>query len=191
MPKRTDSANVDVYTGRILAAYDAADPADRAAGLAWYTRAEETMADLARQTGASRRQAAGVTAALSPRTPWNRNLDIAEQVLSAAADGASKAPSVGTKANVRKAWAIANGADPDAVLGGPKVTAFYANLSGDPTRPTVDVWAARAAGADPERLTDKRRRELRAAYIAAAAARGVAVRDLQAAVWVAVRGSAE
>lgn len=186
-----DSERVAEYTDRILGAYDAADPSAMAAGLDWYTRAESTMAAMAERTGTDRRTAAGVTAALSPRTPWARNLSIAEDVIRAARSGAESAPSVGTRANVDKAWRIANGADPDSVLGGPKVTAFYANLTGDPDRPTVDVWAARAAGANPDRLTDKRRRELRAAYTMAAGMRGVAVRDLQAAVWVAVRGSAE
>ena len=189
MTPRNSDSTYD-YVDRILTAYDAADPADAAAGLAWYERAEATMRDIAARTGASRTAAAGVTAALSPRTPWARNLSIAEETLAAARDG-RPAPSVGTRANVRKAWAIANGADPDAVLGGPKVTAFYANLTGDPDRVTVDVWAARAAGADPDRLTDKRRRELRDAYRIAAEARGISPRALQAAVWVAVRGAAD
>lgn len=178
------------YETRILAAYDAASPADAAAGMAWYERAESTMEAMQARYGVDRATAAGVTAALSPRVRWATNLVAAERVIRAAQLG-MRAPSVGTRANVRKAWAIANGADPDAVLGGPKVTAFYANLSGDHDRVTVDVWAARAAGADPERLTDKRRRELRDAYTRAAAARGVTPRQLQAAVWVAVRGAAD
>lgn len=178
------------YRARILAAYDAADRTATAEGLAWYSRAESTMSTMARVHGVSRETAAGVTAALSPRTPWARNLVIADAVLSAARHGES-APSVGTRANVAKAWAIANGADPDSILGGPKVTAFYANLTGDHDRVTVDVWAARAAGANPDRLTDRRRRELREAYRQAAESRGVTPRQLQAAVWVAVRGSAD
>lgn len=190
MAVQTDYENVKAYRDSILTAYDAAEPSAMADGLAWYGRAESIMAAMAERNGVDRHTAAGVTAALSPRTPWARNLTIADAVISAAMTGAP-VPSVGTRANVDKAWKIANGADPDAVLGGPKVTAFYANLTGDPDRPTVDVWAARAAGANPDRLTDKRRRELRAAYIEAAEARGVAVRDLQAAVWVSVRGAAD
>jgi hypothetical protein len=183
------------YTARILSHYDAASPDDVAAGLAWYGRAESAMRAMARRHGVSRQTAAGVTAALSPQTPWSTktgrtpNIDAADRVLSAAREGRPM-PAVNTGDNRRKAWAIANGADPDAVLSGPKVTAFYANLTGDPDRPTVDLWAARAAGVDPERLTDKRRRELRDAYRIAAESRGVAVRDMQAAVWVAVRGAA-
>jgi hypothetical protein len=51
----------------------------------------------------------------------------------------------GTLANRAKAWRIACGEDPDAVLSGPKVRAFFANIMGDVDAVTIDVWAARAA----------------------------------------------
>jgi hypothetical protein len=51
----------------------------------------------------------------------------------------------GTLANRAKAWRIACGEDPDAVLSGPKVRAFFANIMGDVDAVTMDVWAARAA----------------------------------------------
>lgn len=190
----TDRQNVIAdYTERILAAYDSAEPEAIAAGLAWYDRAERTMSAMARYYGVSRQTAAGVVAALSPRVRWAPNLEAAERILSAATRGASEPPVNGYPANRAKAWSIANGADPDAVLGGPKVTAFYANLTGDPDRVTVDVWAARGAGLDmPDgrTLTPRTMRELHAAYVNAAERRGITARALQAAVWVAVRGKA-
>lgn len=193
MATRTDYT--EAYTERILAVYDAAGPEATAAGLVWYERAESAMAELAERHSVDRRTAAGVTAALSPRVPWTTkhgkrpNLEAADRMLAAAGAGQPEPIVNGTTANRRKAWTIANGADPETVLGGPKVTAFYANLTGDPDRVTVDMWAAIAAGVNPERLSPSRRRDLRSAYAIAAAMRGVTPRQFQAAVWVAVRGA--
>ena len=186
-------AVIETYTDAILERYDAADAADIAAGLAWYDRAERTMAAMARYFGVPRETAAGVVAALSPRVQWAPNVAAAERMLAAAGAGASEPRVNGYGANRRKAWAIAQGADPETVLGGPKVTAFYSNLTGDPDRVTVDVWAARGAGLDmPDgrTLSARTMRELGKAYATAAERRGITPRQLQAAVWVAVRGRA-
>lgn len=184
---------IDGYTDTILANYDAASAEDIAAGMAWYDRAERTMAAMARYYGVSRETAAGVVAALSPRIQWAPNLTAAERMLDAAGRGAREPLVNGYTANRTKAWKIANGADPDAVLGGPKVRAFFANLTGDPHRVTVDVWAARGAGLampDGRTLSSRDMRELHTAYETAAQRRGVNARQLQAAVWVSTRGRA-
>lgn len=99
----------------------------------------------------------------------------------------------GLPANRAKAWRIANGADPALVLGGPKVRAFFANITGDHDAVTVDVWAARAAeGRDnPNGPTGGRYAAIADAYRLAAASRGVSPRECQAAIWVHVRGAAE
>ena len=187
-----DSQTVETYADRITAAYDAADADAVAAGLAWYGRAESTIAGLAQTYGISRDAAAGVVAVLSPRSRWQTNLEWAESVLRAAQSGA-ECPAVSMGANRSKAWSIANGADPESVVSGPKVTAFWANLRGDDTYVTVDVWAARAAGVDKDgaKLNRSEMAELQAAYRQAAERRGIPVAHLQAVVWVHVRGAAE
>lgn len=90
----------------------------------------------------------------------------------------------------RQAWSIAHGADPLDVLNGPKVRRFYLNITGDHSVVTVDVWAARAAGVDGK-LTGARYLAVERAYQNAARIVGMTPRDLQAAVWVHTRGSAD
>jgi hypothetical protein len=73
---------------------------------------------------------------------------------------------------------------PSALLSGPKVTAFYACLSGDTERVTIDRHAATLAyGARvpslPKRLGD----EMRRAYAICAEWLGIAPRDLQSLLW--------
>lgn len=102
-----------------------------------------------------------------------------------------------------QAWRIANGEAPLSVLRGPKVRAFYANITGDADAVTVDVWAVRAARGDQACVPDGRGRlryaddgtvsareyrEYADVYRRAARRLGVTPRECQAAVWVAVRG---
>jgi hypothetical protein len=95
----------------------------------------------------------------------------------------------GTLANRAKAWRIACGEDPDAVLSGPKVRAFFANIMGDVDAVTVDTWAARAAeGRRNDNAPVRRRYRLLAeSYRRAGERRGMHPRDTQAAVWTAYR----
>lgn len=179
---------------RLLRAYDSASAADLAAGLDWYNRAEREATALAAGTRLSPAQAAGVIAALSPRVQWRPNLDGAAAIIAAAARGDSEPPIVaGLPDNRAKAWKIASGADPNVILGGPKVRAFFANITGDHDAVTVDVWAARAAEGcrDDRAPTGKRYARIADAYRAAAVKRGVSPRECQAAVWVYIRGRAE
>lgn len=178
--------------GRILAYYDAASAADLAAGLDWYARAEREACALAAGTPLSPYQCAGVIAALSPRVTWATNLAAAAAMVSAAARDLPEPVVAGLSANRTKAWRIAHGEDPDTVLGGPKVRAFHANITGDHDAVTVDVWAARAAeGHRDERApTGRRYAAIADAYREAAARRGVAPRTMQATVWTYVRGHA-
>lgn len=155
----------------------------------WYGVAQGAADDLAARYGVTREAAAGVIAAMSPRQTWKGNLRAADVILHAAAHGLDL-PAVGLRSNARKAWKIANGAAPLDVLGGPKVRAFFANIIGDLDAVTVDVWAARAAGVDPNHLTAARYRAVADAYRRAAASIGLAPAILQAIVWVSIRGAA-
>lgn len=179
-------------TRRLLRFYDRASAADLAAGLEWYDKAEREAIALAAGTDLTPNQTAGIIAALSPRIQWQANLDAAAKMVEAAQKGKPEPIVAGLKANRAKAWKIANGADPADVLGGPKVTAFYANISGDHEAVTVDVWTARAAeGKDnPNAPKGKRYERIADAYRRAAAARSVSPRTMQATVWSYVRGQA-
>lgn len=181
------------WEANITAAYASATLADRAAGLAWYDRADRAADRIAAAHGIDRVAAAAIIAALSPRSRWSTNLQAADRIAAANAAGRSRAPRVGLGDARRKAWRIARGADPADVLGGPKVRAFFANITGDRRAVTVDVWATRAAygRTDCPLPTGRRYDRLADAYRAVADRLGVAPRELQAAVWIHVRGAAE
>ncbi len=184
--------DIDVMTVRLLAVFDACTAAELAAGLDWYARAEREATALAAGTDLSVAQCAGIIAALSPRVTWSVNLAGAAAMVDAANAGRLEPIVAGMTANRAKAWRIALGEDPDAVLGGPKVRAFWANITGDYDAVTVDVWAARAAEgySDPRAPKGARYSAIAEAYRRAAVARGIAPRSMQAAVWTHIRGSA-
>ena len=180
---------MDDMIARIVHAFDNASASDMAEGERWYDTARLTAAALAAGTNLSVEQAAGVIAALSPRVRWETNVAAAARMISDAGR-TKRMPSVaGYNRNCEKAWAIANGASPFDVLGGPKVTAFHANICGDENAVTIDVWAARAAeGVTNMRApSGKRYTALADAYRMAARARNVSPMVMQATVWVYVR----
>lgn len=185
--------HVAAMTMRVLAHWDTASALDLAEGLAWYNAACSLADELAERFGYSRRQTAGVIAALSPRTRWSTNASSARSmVLAAYADSVSMPRLPGYSANREKAWAILHtDDDPLTILGGPKVRAFYANILGNTDAVTVDIWAARAAEGhhfDAARaIVGRRYDDLVLAYQLAAQARGVTPREMQAAVWVTIR----
>lgn len=191
------------YVAAILAHYDAAAlptltlwgdvPNAAAQGLAWYDTAAATAAALSAGSTLTERQCAGIIAALSPRVTWRANVRAAAVIVAAAAEPGARMPRVaGVGANVAKAWRIAMGQNPLAVLGGDKVRSFYRNITGDVSAVTVDVWARYAATGErsARTITGPEYQHLAACYRAAAAMRNVAPRDMQAAVWCHVRGSA-
>jgi hypothetical protein len=162
---------------------------DLANGLEWYDRARRIADDLAAESGLSSRQCAGVIAALSPRCQWATNVAGARTMVLAAAAGDPQPVVGGVLSNREKAWRIAQGADPDDVLSGPKVCAFFANIMGDVHSGTVDVWAARAAEGRENPHAPKRRRYrlIAESYRRAGERRGMHPRDVQAAVWTTYR----
>lgn len=192
MNARSDAARLAAMRRRVLAAYDAASADDLAAGLAWYRRAARAAETIAAESPLTADQVAGIIAALSPRCRWSTNVAWAARVVQAAADG-EPCPAVSTRANRSAAWRIACGESPADVLRGPKVSRFHRNITGDRDAVTIDVWAARAAeGRRDDRAPSGRRYALlERAYQEAAAIIGRPPRDVQAAVWVHVRGAAD
>lgn len=175
---------------RITRAYRASTPAHRAAGLGWYAEAWRVAGEIWPERPDL---AAGVIAALSPRCQWSTNVVWARAVVEAARRGDATPPAVHTTVMRAQAWRIANGEAPLSVLAGPKVRAFWANITGDVDAVTVDIWAVRAAmGADAPkdgRVTPAQYRVTADAYRRAARILGVTPRECQAAVWVHTRGT--
>jgi hypothetical protein len=186
---RSEAAKLRHAVARVDGWLDAATAEDLADGLAWYDRARGEAESMAAESGLTVRQCAGVIAALSPRCQWASNVAAARRMVLAAAEGDSQPVTNGTLANRAKAWRIACGEDPRAVLGGPKVRAFFANIMGDVEAVTIDAWCMRAAeGRDNKHAPKKRRYDLlSAAYRHAARRHGMSPRDAQAAVWTAYR----
>lgn len=176
----------------IHGAWSGASASDLAAGRAWYSEARSTAEALAAGTDGrvTVSQAAGVIAALSPRQFWARNVRLAALVVDAHVLDAPMPGGV-FRRQLDTACAILDGRQTGPT--GPKVSAFFRAILGDPGAVVVDVWAARAAGVampDGTTLSPAQYRRIAAAYTEAAAGLDVEPRDLQAAVWVATRGRA-
>ena len=176
-----------IAADNIVRTWETATAADHVRGVEWYGIAAELAAELHHCP----ETAAGVIAAMSPMMSWRSNVDVARRIIAAHDAGADcPASGYGLTRNVRKAWAILDGADPLDVLSGRKVRAFYANIIGDPDAVTVDRWAVRIALGDPEHpgtVGDRDHYAIESAYREAAGRIGIAPRDLQAATWVAFR----
>jgi hypothetical protein len=187
--RQQHEVNMDALITRILAAFDSASAADMAEGERWYETARATAEALAAGTLLTIEHAAGVIAALSPRVRWETNVAAAATMIATAGRSVVMPSVAGYNRNCEKAWAIANGADPAEILGGPKVTSFYANICGDENAVTIDVWAARAAEGESNvnAPSGNRYRELAEAYRLAARARNVSPMVMQATVWVYTR----
>lgn len=184
--KRRPTPAVHVLTRNILAVLDEATPEEVEAGRTWYAEAHALAVEL---DPSNVRRAAGIIAVLSPQVSWTRNAIMAREVY---VTGTTR----GLGDNVRKAEAILAGADPDDVVSGQKVSAFYANIADPESSPAVTVDRHAYDVARGRRGTDAARDELSlpriygafvAAYERAAHASGLTPLQVQAATWVAWR----
>lgn len=137
---------------RLARAVRSATAAQRDQGLVWYRDADRAIRAIAAITGpgvapVSVDTVAGVFAALSPRTHVRTNVAWCAAMVHAARTGQA-CPQVHTRVMRGQAWRIAQGEDWRDVLRGPKVRAFAANLTGDMSPVTVDVWMVRAIMGD-------------------------------------------
>lgn len=166
---------------RFLEVYARATPRERMEGMTWYPMARALIEDMARGAGVTRETAAGVVAALSPRSRWTANLQAASLTLA----GCRPA---GIARFVERAAAIARGnAAPAAALRGPKVRAFYRALCGDNRAAVVDVWILRAAGFPHDKPTPRQYARVARSLRHAARAVGLETAEFQAIVWVRIR----
>ena len=105
----------------IVSLFHQIDLADVSAGVEWYAEAYGIACDYAERYGVSVGQAAGIIAALSPMTSWEKNVKDAERFL---ATGAR----VHTEANMRKCERILAGEDVHAVLNADKTQNFWLGI---------------------------------------------------------------
>lgn len=174
---------------RIEREYAALDDVTQHLGALWYDRSKRDVARLARLAprGIGHSRAAAILAVLSPQTQWVQNWEFATRICQAARAG-SRMPAIGGfPANRRKAWRIAGGENPREVVRGPKVTAFWRALAGDPDAVVLDIWMFRTFGL-PDTPTERVYLATAERFLAAARNLGVTARELQASIWLGTRG---
>jgi len=88
----------------------------------WYVEQHYAAFSLAAKHAVSHETVCGVIAALSPNVSWERNLEVADDLLTTGDCGHPYGDSI------RKARRIIAGEHPKDVLGGRKVRSFYMNL---------------------------------------------------------------
>jgi hypothetical protein len=181
-------------TRRLLKVARAATPDQVADGVSWYQNAREFVFEL--HTAYSGRysveQIASVVAVTSPSLRWSANKRATVEFIRAHAAGtpvAEWAYKIRIGENMHKSERILNG-DLSA-LSGPKVTAFYANILGDESHVTVDLWHTHAATGEHRQPRAAERAPITEATRRCALAMGWTPAACQAVIWTVVRGSAE
>lgn len=174
----------------ILKVYRRATAEQITEGLNWYRAAHGAAVSL---DPGNPRRAAGIIAALSPKTPWSRNLELAARVY-------SQGFASGTLGNsCAAANAILDGADPLDVLKGPKVRAFFQCIAEPDTTDAVCIDRHAIDVATGVRHTDATRPRADkgprydgyvSCYQRAGYRVGITGADMQAITWVAKRGTA-
>lgn len=191
----------------LAAIHAGADGDTRRAGREWYPAQWRRCQRLARRHGTTARRVAAVLAACSPRVTLKNSWSLTEDAFLPAQSRRTAAGALPSVSLARGRWAgpggghfshvrdkvsrLLKGERPLAVLRGPKCTAFYRNLTGDPDAVTIDVWAARAVGLARAPESPAAYERVAEHYREAARRVGETPRDLQAIVWVALRGRAD
>lgn len=179
--RRVFGVTLETVTRRILATFDRATPADIERGARWYDVAGQLAAELA-GPDLTLEQSASVIAALSPRTPWARNVAGAVSLIRTGDAPGCLRRNVDTARRAMTAGFDTFGAR------APKTAAFARNITGDRESVTVDVWACRAASLDDELITRAGAYVAVAhAYRLAARRRGVDPATMQATTWIVAR----
>jgi hypothetical protein len=139
---------VALSTRNITRVFREASQEDLEAGARWYGEANELARELDPQDP---RRAAAVLAVLSPQVSWPRNVAMAREVY---ATGATR----GLGANIAKALRLIAGEDPEIVVKGLKVTAFWLSIC-DPVDARAVVIDRHAFDIAYGRVTDDKTRE--------------------------------
>jgi hypothetical protein len=121
----------DVHVQNIMNKYKEATPNLLKGGSEWYERAHDEAKKVG---GGDVRKGAGVIAALSPLSDWNRNVAEAHEMSKTGTVRSALIP-----ANVDKAHRIMSGEDPHDVLGGHKVRSFFENIHDPSNKEPVTI----------------------------------------------------
>ena len=122
------------HVENIIKKYNEASPEMLKGGSHWYEQAHDIASKL---TPGDPKRGAGIIAALSPLTSWEKNISKAHELIQTGTTTHLSPDSV------MKAQRINAGEDPEAVLGGHKVRSFFGNIH-DPSNPepvTIDRHA--------------------------------------------------
>jgi len=182
---------IRTMAANILAVYLQAEDIDRAAGAFWYAEESARLADFAVRHGITLDAAAGAAAAISPGMRW----DLVPSHLAALMKNPEHKVPTYSREFVRRAVRCLQGESPDAVLGGPKVRAFYALLAsgGASDDVVIDGHAINIAMLSVHnirdlpaaaRVNDCRYRLAAAAYREVAEIVGAAPHAVQAVTWI-------
>jgi len=188
--ERQTGLSEDQVVNNILVTWEMATERNREDGAQWYLINQQAMEEMATGTGVSLETAAAVTAHLSPRIHWARNLIAAHNMLHGSPVTGVMGRSI---SNAQKAIdAYRSGEEPLFTLTGPKTKNFALNLIGDTEAVTIDVWAGRVAlgvRADLDRIMSRTGvyNALANCYRIAAARVGVTPATMQATTWIVAR----
>lgn len=148
----------------------------------WYADAHDIARSLAFDTGHGIDKTASVISAFSPRVHWHRNVQLATDFLHGR-DVAALGASIN---NANRALTMGFDA-----LKGLKTNAFARNIAGDLSAVTIDTWMIKAAGMPGTRGINKTQYGVLANAVTDLAAEyGIAPAQLQALIWIVVRGRA-
>jgi hypothetical protein len=172
----------------LMSTFSDANETELKHGCAWYRVANDACQTIADKHSMPLRTVAGIVAALSPGLEWTRNLAQAEAFISANGEGVY---GVYGRKNTIKAQRILAGENPDGVLSGPKVRAFFACIMDPRTDAVVIDSHAWCAGINRThgrwsnvRVTDTRYRWMARHYARAAKRVSVSPASFQAVVWI-------
>jgi len=168
----------------LVALYEKASPGVRRRGRAWYPEANRRLREIAAQHECPLSHAVAVFSIVSPAAQLSTALRWTDEILGGERPG-GRYPNV----QAPKIEAARSTRYPVRTITGPKVNAFYRAIMGDREALVLDRWAIRAGGHNQlySHVPAAIRRELDAAYRAAAEACGETVRAFQAIVWIVCR----
>jgi hypothetical protein len=146
----------------------------------WYADAQSIAKQLSVEYDVNLDVVAAVIAAFSPRTRWAQNVLNAELFLSG-----KTVPTLGN--NIRMAESALELGIP--ALKGRKTNSFAYNIAGDMNVVTIDVWMIRAAGYDRKDANKSMYDLMESVIVELAAEFSVSPAQLQALIWIVVRGS--
>lgn len=170
------------------------NPARAKESARWYHESGIFCRDLSAGLPFTPEQTTAFVAALSPLNGWEDQLRFSRPSLESAAriidTGETRVEIVartivgpGLGENRKKAARVLLGEPVSSVLSGDKVKAFYANLSGDESRVTIDRHALAIAFGEGIEVTAKRYRDAQTAFQCVAPLFNVTPAGLQALTW--------